>query len=433
MRTEIVYQEGKSALISGMKWQSLRNYNGEGKVTKDIRDKADLSSADKILIHTVSTEDGLMSSVGLYVNNDLTPIKVKNIYSLAVAFVQRYPENKNMVLALRFGETNISVIIIHNGIPVADEIKSEADAKKLVSEVLSGAMGESNYVVFSNDEVIAPNSRTVSEKELLGVCGKSSKLISLPPKKTLVLIISIVGLISVGIIYSVYSDHRIKERQLLIAKESAADPIAPYQAQLAGRIQKLGLDRSSIIETIAIISKGNVWSEGWMLQKIDCSVGKCITSWERQGGTTAALLSAYPNELLLVDSTPEIVKLVKTVPLKENGITSIENAEVMTDAYTKYVNTYQQWGNAGIHVTQSSKLEDFKIWPNPTSGELARLPKNVTLKARPVEVTVPLHLSNELIQSTPPGVWWNTFTLRYSPSDIEKRLTILFKGNTYVR
>ena len=170
-----------------------------------------------------------------------------------------------------------------------------------------------------------------------------------------------------------------------------------------------------------------------MLQKIECSVGKCVTSWERQGGTTEKLLAAHAGELLLVDSTPDIVKLVKNVPLKEGGIKDLASAEPITDAYTKYVNTYQHWGNAGIHITQSSKLDDFKIWPNPTSGDLSRLPKSFTLKARPIDVTVPLHLSTELILSTPAAVWWNSFTLKYSPSDMDKRLTVILKGNTYVR
>lgn len=433
MRAEIIIQDGKNALVSGMKWQALRNYKGDGKVNKDIRDKAELSSAEKVVIHSVRTEQGVMSSLGLYVGNEFSALKAKNLFSLAIAFVQKFPENKNMVLVFEGPASSIAVIVVHNGIPVADEVKSLADAKRLVKDVLAGAMGESNYALYANSLEVVEAAQLITSADFLAGCNKASKVTGLPPKTTIIAASLLVAVVSFGIIYSAYADHKKKEKEKIVASEAASDPIAPYQLKLGSALSKIGLDRGSIIETISLLSNGNVWSDGWILQKIDCVPMKCISSWERKGGITSDLLARHPGELLLVDSTLDLVRLVKNVPLKEGGLADLSAAQEMADVYTKYVDTYQQWGNAGINVTQSSKLEDFKTWPTPTAGDISRLPKTITLKARPVEVVVPLHLSTELILSTPPGVWWSSFTIKYSPSDIEKRLTVQFKGNTYVR
>ncbi|MGK5033221.1 hypothetical protein [Janthinobacterium sp. MDT1-19] len=433
MRTEIVYKDGRNGLVAGMKWANLRNYTGKGRITKDVRDKANLTDAQKIVIHSVDNGNSLNSSVGMYVKNMLIPEKAKNLHSLAVAFVRKNPQHRNMVLLLKFDKAKYAFIVIHNGIPVADEIKTEPESKKLLQDVLVGAMGEKDYSIFTNDSAGFPGHDNITAEEIMAVCTKATRLISLPPKVSTVLVASIISICIAGAGLSYYQKHIDEEKRIAKERETTADPVAPYQLQLLSNINKLGLDRQSIIDTLKILTAGDVWSRGWLLSRIDCTVSQCITTWSRNGGTTAMLLVAHPDEKLLVDSTEDVVKLLRSVPLVKSGIKNIEAAPLMEEAYINYVNRYQDWKNAGIQVTQSNKIDDFKTWPKPVMGDIGRLPKSITLKARPIEVIVPLHLAGELIMETPQAVWWESFTLKYSPTDLEKRLTILLKGNTYVR
>lgn len=433
MRTEIVYKEGRNGLVAGMKWANLRNYVGKGRITKDVRDKVKLTNAQKIVIHSVDNGQSLNSSVGMYLKNVLVPEKAKTLHSLAAAFVRRYPQHRNMVLLLKFDKAKFAFVVVHNGIPVADEIKTEPEAKKLLQEVLGGALEETGHVIFTNDNVGFSGYSDITAEEIMAVCNKATKLIALPPKVSTLLVGSVLGICLAGAGFSSYQKHIDDENRIAKEREIAADPVAPYQSLLTANIKKLGLDRQSMIETLRILTAGDVWSSGWLLSKIDCTVSQCITTWSRNGGTTAMLLIAHPGEKLLVDSTEDMVKLMRAVPLTNGGIDKLDSAPLMEEAYVNYVNRYQNWKNAGIQVTQSNKIEDFKTWPKPVTGDIGRLPKSITLKARSIEVTVPLHLAAELIKETPEAVWWESFTLKYSPTDIEKRLTIILKGYTYVR
>ena len=436
MRTAIVFSnEKKVGFAAGLKWVSLPGHKGGSRITNDVRENVKRVEADKIVIHSVDSGEGVATSLGMYAKDDRSPdVSVRHLHSLAAAFVLAFPGNLHQILAWRINEERgVCIIVIQDGLPVADEIKNEAEAKKLMNDALAGKMGASGHVVHSNDPTFFKNVVVVTEEAFYQAASKTTRLKGIPVRPAVLMAsLAIVAMLAGGAFYGYYS-HNEKKRALAAAKLAADDPVPIYQGLLASRIQHMGLDRRSLIATLASVGDTEVWSQGWLLAQVECSSGQCISSWEREGGTTAALLSANPRDELLSDSTSEKVKLRRVVPLRSGGLPSHSAAVPGPVAMRQYVNTYQVWRNAKLVVNESEDPADFKTWPPPMGGDLSRLPSELTLKSRPFEVAVPYVLATELINGTPEAVWYESFILKYTPSDSEKRLEVILKGKTYVK
>lgn len=436
MRTAIVFSnDQKVGFAAGLVWVSLPGHKGGNRVSNDVRENVKRAMADKIVIHSVDSGEGVATSLGMYAQDDRSPdVKAKNLHSLAAAFVLAFPGNLHQILAWRIDdERGFCIIVIQDGLPVADAIKSEVDAKKLMNDALAGKMGAKGHVVHSNDPTFHKDCTVVTEAAFYAAANKATKLKGIPIRPAVLVVTFAILAFMAGGAFSGYQAHKKKERMIAAAKLAADDPVPTYQALLASRIQRMGLNRKSLIETLDSIGNAEVWSQGWLLSQIECSAGQCISSWEREGGTTEALLGANRGDELLSDSTSEKVRLRRNVPLLDGGLQSQFDAVPGPVAIRQYVNTYQVWRNAKLVVTESEDPTEFKTWPPPLGGDLSRLPPEITVKARPFEVSVPYVLVKELIDGTPEAVWYESFVLKYTPSDSEKRLEVILKGKTYVK
>ena len=433
MHTVIVLKEKKLGLVAGIKWAALTDYAGRGRINADMRAKASLSMAEKIVIHSVDSGAGVQSALGMYARNDFEAASISNLHSLAVAFVLAFPNNLHQILAWRIDEKRVAVIVVQNGLPVADEIKNDIDATRLIKDAKAGRMGNSGHIIYTNEPAQFLDGELVDEDVFLKAASKASKLVGIPIRRAYLAAGAVLLAVIAGGGITSYLSYTKEQQVKAAAILAAQDPVPAYQEALAVRISKLGLERKSLKKILNSIGDAEVWNKGWMLEQIECSAGNCISTWQRNGGTTAALLQANPHDEVLSDSTSEKLILRRNVPLLEAGIASREAAVASSVALKNYVNTYQTWRNAGLAVTESEAAKDFVTWPAPPMGDISRLPKELTLQARPISVTVPYPLTGELIDDTPAGVWWESFVLKYSSSDAANALTVTLKGKTYVK
>lgn len=434
MQTIIAFTDKKNGFVAGIKWVALAEYPGKNRFTADVRAKASLATADKVLVHSVDTGEGVHSTLGLYVEGIMAEnTTAKKMYSLAVAFVLAFPNDLNQLLVWRIDEKRVVVVVVQNGMPIADEVRSEPDAITLIKNALGGKLGATGHVVYTNEPARFFNGTLVHEETFTKFANRSTKLRSIPVRTpVLAASIGILALLIGGSLYS-YQKHIKDEKAALAARVAANDPMGPYLDLLAVRISKLGLDRKSLISALNSLESVEVVSYGWILIQIECSAGQCISTWDRAGGTTRALLAAHPKAELLMDSNSSKAKLRHVVPLVQGGLPVLSSAVPFDKAQSTNVETFQLWRNAGLAIQEIEDEKDFKTWPTPVAGDVALMPKGGILRARKLEVTVPFPLATQAVSETPPSVWWESFTLRYAPSDKTKRLTVKFQGNTYVR
>jgi hypothetical protein len=432
MRTLTAISTEKVGLMAGLKWAALPDYSG-GKISADIRGKVKLAQAQKILIHSVDAGNGVNASLGMYTTNDFEPPTARALHSLAAAFVYARPKHLHLILAWRIDNRRVSVVIIQDGLPIADEIKTDPEAAKLIRDARAGKMGATGHKVFSNDPSSYADAEAITETELIEVASKGTKLVRVPPRPVFTLVVAITILSVIAGTYAAYHRNVQNKKRQLAERIEAEDPLPPYQEQLAARIGRLGLQRASVLEAMENFSALKVWANGWLLTQIECSVGQCIFTWERQGGTTDSLLKFSQGGVLLSESTVNKAKVLHKVGLQQGGLPSLAAAVPMKKVSNDYVNIYQLWTNANLSVSQNEELKEFKIWPTPTLGDTSRLSSDDTLKVRPIKVTTPFSLVKEVIKTTPEAVWWESFEIKYSPSDVEKNLQVTLNGNTYVR
>lgn len=437
MQSAIAFTGGKKVgFVSGIKWIALQDHPGRNRVTADVRAKAALGMADKILIHSVDAGQGVQSTLGAYVANefDVNAAAVKTVHSLAVTFVLAFPENLNQILAWRIDKERVAVIVVQDGLPIVDEIKGDAEAVKLMKDALSGKLGGvSGHAIYSNDPPRFLNALSVEDTAFVKAANRSSKLINVPVRPAVVLALVTFAAVLLGGSAFAYTSH-VKQAKAKILKEQAAqDPVPAYQDLLAVRIGHLGLDRRSMMDTLDALGNKDVLSEGWLLNQVECNAGQCITSWDRIGGTTAALLRAHPDEVLLPESTSEKAMLMRKMPLVESGLQGFGSAVPLAEARAEGTATFQMWRNAKINVSELEDPKEFKTWPTPNSGDLSRLPKELTLKAKPITVTLPYPLAVQAVKDSPKAIWWSSFILKYAPSDDTKRLMVTLQGQTYAK
>lgn len=433
MKTALAFVENKAGFVAGLKWNPLVDYTGRTRVTNDVRAKTALAMAHKIVIHSVDTGQGIQSSLGMYSPNEFDDSVPKDLHSLAVAFVQAFPSNLHQILAWRIDEKKVAVIIVQNGLPEADEIKNDADAKALIKNARAGKLGFTGHVLYTNDPENFGDAETVDTAMLAKGASKASRLTKVPVKPIYLLAGLVALLVIVGGAAGSYIGYVNKQKAEVAKKMAATDPVPAYLDALSLKINKMGLDRKSLVATLNSIGDAEVWNRGWTLTQIECAAGYCISTWDRNGGTTAGLLAANPRDELMTESTSEKIKLRRTVPLTEGGAGSREAAVASSVALKDYVNTYQIWRNANLVVTEQEDPLEFKTWPTPTFGDISRLPKDITIQARPISVTVPYPLAAELIASTPTAVWWESFVLKYAANEAAGALTVTLQGKTYVK
>ena len=427
--TAVIFSDKKRGVIAGLEWRTLQFNGPSNQSSKEIRDLANDHDANLIVVHAVNSGAGVQAALGMYVFDDPDEKRPGELHSLGALLVRAFPTQLNMVLAWRLEHTT-AVIVVKGGIPIVDIIKNHDEATALIAKASQGEFGFSGHALFSNDTRNNPKAEYVSEAVLWNVCAKDTRLTRVPASKTVIVIGVVVALLLIIGAISAWKIPKMLKYAAMEAMQRQLDPLPAYQDSLAININQMGFDRESIQTTFSQIGSHPIWESGWLLTKIECDRNSCISTWTRKSGTTEDLLKARVGEEILPESTDEVVYLQWKSALKISGIGDLAKATVENVAKMQNTNTFQIWRNAKIDVIESP--ENFKVWPVPTVGNVSQLQNSSTLRRRSVEVTVLRPLVEQLIDQAPSALWWQSFTIAFSPGDSAQLLKVTLKGSIYV-
>lgn len=429
--TQVIFKNKKRAVIAGLEWSVLGHYQAKNSITPEVRAYATAHGADRIIVHVANVDGVVHATVGTTSMGELDESVGSEQHALGALFARSHAENANMVLAWCF-EKIATLVVVQNGLPVVDQVLPIENVGDYLEKVVDGLFGARGHAIYSNDTSVHPFAEMISEGDLWAAATKSTRLGKIPFKK-----LAIAGmLVAFAVVFGGFhhyqqlqADAKLAATQATLAAE---DPLPSYQAALAASIGNLGFDRASIKLTLLQLEHYDVWPDGWILRQIDCDMARCTSTWDRMGGTTKSLIAALPHETYLPEESSEEVSIFAwPSQLKPSGYTSTANLEVEESAKADSRNAYQVWRNAGLLVQEQTK--EFAVWPTPPSGNASLLPRAASVLARPVSVTARYPFVQDLIDLTPAAVWWQSFSISFTPGGKADQLKITLKGTSYVR
>ncbi|MGX9712661.1 hypothetical protein ACWYXJ_00235 [Janthinobacterium lividum] len=428
--TQLIFKEKKRVMIAGLDWSVLQHYRSGNTITREVRTIAGDHGADRIIIHAANVAGMVSATIGTANLAEIEGPTGREQHSLAAVFARAYPENANMVLAWRL-DSAVAIVVVQDGLPVVDMLKADTDALAFLEAVINGSFGCLGHTIYSNETEIHPFAELISESQLWTCASKSTRLTKIPLKRSVAMLGTLAAVLIAASVY--YYDQEQSSRRLAAAQAAldAENPMPSYQAALTDNIGALGFERASIKATLAQLQNYPVWSQGWMLRKIECDRSRCVSFWDRMGGTTNTLIAARQQETYLAESNEEVSLFAWKSKLKSSGLSSLSQFETESQATIGNINTFQLWRNAGIAIDEPVK--DFVTWPKPPIGDGSRLPRGSAVIARPISVTAPFPFAEDIINGTPASVWWQSIAITFSPGGKSEQLKITLKGTTYVR
>lgn len=438
MSTKIIAQRDRVALVAGLTWTPLiRPVN---KRTAEIRGHAAEAEASKVVLVTATAR----AAIGMYSEQeadhessdaDEKVVKPKQMYSLAAIFSSMVQDG-NAVLALSVeGVSQAVVIVVGAGVPLIDEVTSPEKAQSLAMSYASGSEGF-EYTLYTNDAQSFPAGQHLDIETLWAKVGKGSLLTARPAN---VMALAGVGavLLAVGVAsYGYLSWKEAAEKAERQRQAALADPTPQYVTALASSIGQMGLGPAEMLKLMNVVRSQKIWVDGWVLASVSCDVQQatCTSTWMRAGGTTDALVAARApfGETPAGESDLNKVFMSFKVDLKPSGVGDRVDLPDQAAAVEADTPTYQIWENAGIKTAVAA--DGFKPWPVISGVDMAAVNADVIVKARPLEITVPSPIANEIVVSAPKTIFWSEVKFDVTPSSsATESLKVTLKGNSYVR
>lgn len=430
---QIILREGKIGIVSGLSWGALTSENRDAA----IRERARELDAKKAVV--LSQGNRYSAGLGLLDEEEgkSIPRTLHSLAAMACGYVWSIvddPQGANVVMVLKVDSEGadasperFAIVVIDAGLPVLDDVRMVEQAQAVAAGFLSGERGFSNYRLLTNDLESFPAGDLVEFSALLDFQGKATQLTAPPVDRKKAVISVAVAAMLIGSAFwykGMYEPQKRKAEAIRAAQ--AADPLPPYQSDLASQIGRMGVDRVAMSRLLDRLDSYPLWVDGWILDSIICDAGSCMSTWNRAGGKLDALQAALTGHEVLPGGFDRVVmRFAANMPMV--GLASRADAQQKAAAIGQSTNVYQDWANAGVVVRLSSG--SYQVWP-PGPAEL---PDSETLKIQPVEVLVPYPLAREVIEQAPADVWWSSFSLQVKAGEAAGALMMMLKGNSYVR
>ena len=432
--SEIIHVEKGVGVAAGLAWRGLPAHLAPGAVPKGIRQTVSDAGASRFVTHTIQNTEGLQSALGFYQDDPLPPPGVKSLHSLAMLFVHlRASEGADLILAWRMPEDRVAVVVVHNGVPIADVIKPLEEARGFLKDALAGVLKPGNYIFYTNDPALFPNALVLTIDQLLAV-GKKPLLLKKPPFNVAMVgaILFVAAVLALGFI-ALQRESDMAAANRLAAQKAANDPVPQYKLKLQAGLPKLGMDRNALLSTLSALSSTPLLVQGWAVKRIECSVDSCDFSFERAGGLLNELLAGFPNATVLPQTTPNLAVLHRVTALPFAGVKSRDEVPALAGGGVGFLNTLQFWQNAGVAIEGDLSSARFQVWPDPAPNDPAAIPPAVALKSAPVRLTFPYPVAADLINRAPPGFWCQSFAINLADGDINARVMLTLQGQFYVQ
>jgi hypothetical protein len=424
-QSAVVHQVGKKAYIAGLNWQPLA-HSGYSKRIADIREFADRIDATKHILLKGNQNEYL----GLYnFDPDISDEeRTSQVYSLAAMLVTRN-EQEHAIYAIRIEEGikkgQLALVVIEQGAPTMDIIGSDSEVLSTVNTYTNGSIESSEYHVYSNASELFPSALPLEIATQLGSFNKKHALTGLPTDLIKTSGMLAVVLLLAGGVYggNEYLEASAREARLKQAQSNIQTP--QYLKKLATDQRNVGLANTDVVEMLNLLSEQPFMARGWLLESIQCNLGKCTSQWQSQGGYTQELVSFLNNQQSSPD--PKDVNKLKfsfSYEMAPEGIQRLQDLPKKQEASELLYLEQQAWQKAGIQFKVDTQGQ---TWPTGFKS----IPPNVSVNRHATEVTGSLTLMKDFLDRYQSGIYWNEISMKIEPKNLDAAVMVTLKGALY--
>lgn len=424
-QSAVVHQLGKKAYIAGLSWQPLARSSYSKRIA-DIREYADRIDATKHILLKGSQNEYL----GLYnYDPDISDEeRTGQVFSLA-AFLATRNGPDHGIYAIRIEEGlkkgQLALVVIEQGAPSMDMIGSDSEVAGTINTYTNGSIESSEYQVYTNAPELFPSALPLELGTELNNFDKKHALTGLPTDMIKAAALLAGVLLVAGGLYggNEYLEASARDARMQQAQASIQTP--QYLSKLAVDQRNVGLTSTDVIELIDLLSEQPFMARGWLLQDIQCNLGRCSSNWQTQGGYTQELVSFLSNQQANPD--PKDVNKLKFSFSYEMATKGIDRLQDLPDKKTASDLLYleqQAWQKAGIQF----KVDTLgQIWP----AGFKSIPANVSVNRHATEVSGSLTLIKDFLDRYPSGIYWNQISMNIEPKNLDDAVTVTLKGALY--
>lgn len=428
----VIVETSAGALVGGLKWSPLVGKPGRAALNQ-ARAMHDGAS------HAVLLTGLHVASYGLFARkvSEEGESLPRQMVSAAAAFALRVGEQEpDAALVLHLPEQpeastgRCYVVVLHNGVPVADEITSKADALNLIG---------STARVYADDDVSFPRCEPADLEWLAQGSGKSTRIQSIPLDPLPWLIGSLIVLTLAGAWLGHRRYQRLQEERRMAQEAARADPTPKYLSALAAQRPRMAADREGIAGMVDRLFALQATVPGWRLQAAECLARdeSCVAQWRRVGGTFADLQRALPDQGLqyvasaqsgLADldlaQTRQAAQVARRALLPDpQGFPTVRQTQ------ERFGPQLQVWRTAKLGVD----LKPTKLWPSVAEVPAGFVHPQSLHAGDFVVRDVPGPFVQEVIRQAPVNVSWERVRLVLEENpDPMARLKFELLGSFYV-
>ncbi|MFP5483689.1 MAG: hypothetical protein ACLGGW_10495, partial [Gammaproteobacteria bacterium] len=338
-------------------------------------------------------------------------------------------EQEHVIYAIRIEEGNkkgqMALVVIEQGAPTMDMIGSDAEVVSTVNTYTNGSIESSEYHVYTNAPELFPSALPLDIAARLGSFNNKHALVGLPTDLIKASAMLAVVLLLAGGVYggNEYLEASAREARMKQAQSSIQTP--QYLKKLATDQRNIGLANADVIDMLNLLSEQPFMARGWLLEGIQCNLGKCTSQWQSQGGYTQELVSFLSNQQSSPD--PKDVNKLKfsfSYDMATRGIQQLQDLPKKQEASELLYLEQQAWQKAGIQFKVDTQGQ---TWPTGFKS----IPPNVSVNRHATEVTGSLTLIKDFLDRYPSGIYWNQISMKIEPKNLDAAVMVTLKGALY--
>ncbi len=431
----IVAQTPAGPMLSGLDWRPPATGNHSKRNLREAQSQTEAT-------HYCLLEEGGLTRYGLYKPRPAEElVKVpKNAVAAAACFaalVGKQAPNAALVLPVEGGderdEQKYVVVVLEDGLPYIDRVGNEIEARDTIGseERPTWAFSEHKY----------PNCQVVGFEWLATGATKATKVLPIPPVRWPAVALALAVLLAVGGWWGFQKVRKAEEERIAAQQAAEEDPVPRYLAALTVQAQSMATRRSDVAGAVAGLFDQQVIIPGWQLISIDCtSVSQqCALEWKRQGGTYQDIKASLPSQKqvpVLVQGTdvPDLDRAMTvtswTVHRQSllSASTGLPQLPSLDRAMVDFAPILQVWRTAGLAVD----LKATGVWP-VVEGVPPDFRHPSAVRRGEIQVnSIPGPFIQEVIESAPPWVQWESLHVQLSDGDVRNRLNFKLSGVYYV-
>ena len=435
--------DAKIRFAAGLDWNLLPARAKRAGISAEVRLKARAITARQYVTVTASrsehTKDGdkeltvSRTAAGFVMLSDGSKLKAGH-HSLAAAFAGWAHQHPEAVLCVRAGEKQWAVVVVAGGLPVVDKVvKSVEEAFALVSPYTEAE----STSVFSDDARTFPRTQQESNllRDISTWANKSTAIRTVPVDLALMAGLAAALVVGVGGFQYWQQWKAEKEREELLARQRAEDPVPKYLSALAAARQSVGLRRESVASGLEFARQIPLTPEGWEALRVGCTFeGGCEVVYRRTTGTYAGLVKAV-SQLQLKPSEGVDLNEARMGWTQAREIASLDPA-VALPPMTSFIqgpeaSKLQDWLVAGLTL----QLAPQQLWPRADGvPDGFRHPEALGIGRFDVD-GIALPQVAETIKNAPSNVVWVAWSVELGDAKQEplSRAKARLYGNYYVK